>query len=373
VLSSQNINQDGTAKVASSQTATLARGLGAAVGALGLAALFLGEPAGQISSRASNDAPAPTSPQGEPQKSSGRDPAASWKTAAPSPGWHWLAKPEQIEGSIPESNFARAYLSDKAVEPSGWSVVDGELVISLPPMSDSSYELVVFNRQGERASIPVRTRDTQSLGFFVNAIPQVHAIGIQYGPAAELQRLAERTYELATEAGLHVLPPRILNQPYDFSLANVDGGLIQGQELKGKVVVMYEWATWCMSCHAYMKELFPLVERYGSAVQFIAIDHDDISRAEMARGEMKKFPAGTLHTAAFANQAAAPDGNHPLVKDFSGTWWMSRLGLRSAGIPRVIIVGREGELAFDDSAPAAATLGRLIEKELHRPQDAPSR
>ncbi len=335
-------------------------GVVAAIGLVGLSSFFFG-PRSQNSAAVNEKAPE-VPVQVVPEK----NPGDTYKTADPSAGWHWEVKPEALSVAVPDSKFVRLVFVDEARADTKWRLNEDELVITLPRQPDSSYELVAFNAQGERANIPVRTRDPRSFGFFITAIPNVHALGVQRGPADELHRIAEKTYALANESGVHVLPPRTLNQPYNFTLANVEGGLIKSQDFQGKVVVIFDWATWCMSCHAYMKDLLPLIEKYGSSVQFIAVDHDNASRADMARAEMKKFPAGTLHTSLFAAQAAASNPNDTLAKDIDGTWWMSQLGLSGVGIPRLTIVTADGKLKYADGAPSPITLKRIIDDEVKK-------
>ena len=61
-----------------------------------------------------------------------------------------------------------------------------------------------------------------------------------------------------------------------FSLERLRGGRVTLAELRGKVVVLDFWATWCPPCRAEMPWLVKLGTRFESqGVVFIAISEDD--------------------------------------------------------------------------------------------------
>lgn len=62
----------------------------------------------------------------------------------------------------------------------------------------------------------------------------------------------------------------------DFTLERLDGSRVTLSALRGKVVVIDFWATWCPPCRAEMPWLVELAKRLEPrGVVFVAIDEDD--------------------------------------------------------------------------------------------------
>src|ERR1700761_7524456 len=51
-------------------------------------------------------------------------------------------------------------------------------------------------------------------------------------------------------------------------------------ELKGKVVLLEFWATWCGSCIVAMPHLKELQQQYGNKLQIIAINDETVKRTQ---------------------------------------------------------------------------------------------
>ena len=62
-----------------------------------------------------------------------------------------------------------------------------------------------------------------------------------------------------------------------FSLRKLDGTVVSSADLRGRVVVLDYWATWCPACRREMPELEKLYQRYqaNSRVSFWAVDVQD--------------------------------------------------------------------------------------------------
>jgi cytochrome c biogenesis protein CcmG, thiol:disulfide interchange protein DsbE len=90
-------------------------------------------------------------------------------------------------------------------------------------------------------------------------------------------------------------------QAPDFSLPGLfDPQTVSLKDLKGKVVLMNIWASWCTSCKEEMEDLVIVQEQYGPrGFAFVAVNIDNspaaavefMSRLEAKR---KKKPAGTF-------------------------------------------------------------------------------
>ena len=61
----------------------------------------------------------------------------------------------------------------------------------------------------------------------------------------------------------------------DVVMKDVDGKTISTASLKGKVVIVNFWATWCPPCRAEIPDLVKLQEKYKDKLQIIGISDDD--------------------------------------------------------------------------------------------------
>lgn len=66
-----------------------------------------------------------------------------------------------------------------------------------------------------------------------------------------------------------------------FSFERFTGGQVTSTELKGEVVMLDFWATWCPPCVEEMPMLVKLAKEYESkGVRFVAVSHDDPDSAK---------------------------------------------------------------------------------------------
>ena len=111
-----------------------------------------------------------------------------------------------------------------------------------------------------------------------------------------------------------------------FSLTDIDGNPVSLGSLRGKVVVLDLFATWCGPCQSQMAELSEVRARYSASdVVILSIDVDTRETASQAR----EFKADYGATWAFAMDT---DG----VGDKYG----------ATAIPTLAIVDRAGKLAY---------------------------
>jgi len=67
---------------------------------------------------------------------------------------------------------------------------------------------------------------------------------------------------------------QVLLAASDWELYSDSGKRLPMESLKGKVVVLNFWATWCPPCVAEMPNLQALYDQYGKEVVFLFIAHD---------------------------------------------------------------------------------------------------
>jgi thiol-disulfide isomerase/thioredoxin len=133
-----------------------------------------------------------------------------------------------------------------------------------------------------------------------------------------------------------------------FSFTANDGSTRSGDGLRGRVVVLDFWATWCPACRREMPEMEKLYRRYASdpRVSIWAMDAlGDNETAEAARGFMAK------------NGYTLPIGFMPE---------QSTKAFGIDGLPSLIVMDRSGRISllhqsFDRSERLQSELAREIE------------
>ena len=79
-----------------------------------------------------------------------------------------------------------------------------------------------------------------------------------------------------------------------FLVSDVEGRVLSTAELRGKVVIVNFWATWCPPCREEIPEMIDLANRYKDRLQIIGISEDDDATAEevrdFAREEKINYP-----------------------------------------------------------------------------------
>jgi thiol-disulfide isomerase/thioredoxin len=112
-----------------------------------------------------------------------------------------------------------------------------------------------------------------------------------------------------------------------FRLEKFGGGSVSSAELKGKVVMLDFWATWCGPCIAEMPVLLKLASEYErKGVVFLAASRDDPSIAKVQVGMFidQRAPALARY-AAFADDGTAD-------------------AYSVSAIPTMVLIDRKGQL-----------------------------
>jgi thiol-disulfide isomerase/thioredoxin len=135
-----------------------------------------------------------------------------------------------------------------------------------------------------------------------------------------------------------------VGKPFEISFEEaLKGSQISSQTLKGKVVVIDFWATWCGPCVAEMPNMKKLYAEYkDKGVEFVGVSLD-APKAEGGYDKLKEYVE--------KNKIEWPQyyqGNG-WESNFSASW-----GINS--IPRVFLVDADGKLATTDARGKLETL-----------------
>ncbi|MEW6207840.1 MAG: TlpA disulfide reductase family protein [Acidobacteriota bacterium] len=110
----------------------------------------------------------------------------------------------------------------------------------------------------------------------------------------------------------------------DFTLKNLDDQTIRLSDLKGKVVLLNFWATWCAPCRAEMPDLARMQQEYGErGLRIVGITYEKEPRDRVA------------------NAVKELGVNYPVL--IGSRRLSSRYGAREV-LPVTVVIDREGKI-----------------------------
>ncbi len=117
-----------------------------------------------------------------------------------------------------------------------------------------------------------------------------------------------------------------VGKPMQMSFTSVDGKKVDLAEMRGNVVVVYFWATWCGPCIAGMNKTVALANEYEpKGVKFVGVSLDE------NKGDLLDYQA---------------QQKLPWPSAFDGKGWQNDLAVAwgITSIPQFLVVNRKGEL-----------------------------
>ena len=134
-----------------------------------------------------------------------------------------------------------------------------------------------------------------------------------------------------------ILPVRAAETAPEYAASTLDGqGDLSLADLRGDVVLLNGWATWCRPCRQEMPLLQQLEQEYGDQglrVVGVSIDRGD------AAPKIEQFAADTGVTFTLL---------HDPKNTFARTF-------RTSGVPETMLIGRDGELLYRWKGPLEGT------------------
>lgn len=141
------------------------------------------------------------------------------------------------------------------------------------------------------------------------------ATGLQRDPAAIKSALVGRTAP-------------------DFTLPGIDGDAVQLAKLRGQVVVVNFWASWCTECRTEQGELNATWDRFRDAgVVVLGVNFQD------SRDEARQYLAGS-------------GSSYPVVEDTKSRTALA-YGLR--GVPETFVISPQGKVVDRVIGPVDAS------------------
>jgi thiol-disulfide isomerase/thioredoxin len=139
-----------------------------------------------------------------------------------------------------------------------------------------------------------------------------------------------------------------------FSISAPDGNIVRSQELRGRVVILAFWATWCLPCRWELPELEAVYKRYANNpdVVFWAVDAD------------------------WGGETPAKAKSYMARKKLDLPWAFDSGGAaRAVGVdslPTVVLLDREGHVrmthfGYDASEHVDALISKGVQQLVERP------
>jgi thiol-disulfide isomerase/thioredoxin len=104
---------------------------------------------------------------------------------------------------------------------------------------------------------------------------QVQNLGFEAMDAAGVKNISQAALRQAREKNLEIMGIPEVGQPYEFSLTSMEGKVITSKDLRGKVILIDCWATWCGPCMQQLPELKAIYESWhAQGLEMVGLSFD---------------------------------------------------------------------------------------------------
>ena len=124
-------------------------------------------------------------------------------------------------------------------------------------------------------------------------VPFLRLLSVPRMPLIRFLTLATLALGLSLAGPAEALAPQNRALAPDFTLHAADGSSLQLQKLRGQVVLMNFWATWCGPCREEMPRLQALYDKYrasGFVLLGVNVDEDPRNAVGVAQKLKVSFP-----------------------------------------------------------------------------------
>jgi RNA polymerase sigma factor (sigma-70 family) len=186
---------------------------------------------------------------------------------------------------------------------------------------------------------------------------KVATFGIEAVPAevrlAAREVASVKAVERARAEEVDFLPWPRVGEAYDFTVKTADGRVFRSRDLKGKVLLIDCWATWCSPCMAKMPKLKELYQkRHADGLEVLGMNFDNDQ--PKAREILK-----TLNLPWSEVFVPADEANREL--------WETAMGLES--LPRLLVIDKGGVLRYDGGPDGIdEQVAKLLESPVSEPK-----
>ncbi len=267
------------------------------------------------------------------------------------PGCQWLVHPDDARTALWGQDGVNAVLDRDR---------DGALLVTLAAPAGQhmrvGFRPVAFDA-GRRRHVPDQVI-AKTTGDGVDAVrlaryrldpkavpgDKVAAFGVELVTPRSFRLAREGAAARARARGVDVLAFPEVGRPFGFAVTALDGKRLTAEGLRGKVVLVNCWATWCRPCMAKMPRVKRLYEKWhGSGLEVVGVsldeDPDAVRKACQERG--LDWP-----------QAVVPAG------EGARALWEEASGITA--IPRLLLVDRDGVLRADNPEDLEAAVEKVI-------------
>ena len=148
----------------------------------------------------------------------------------------------------------------------------------------------------------------------------------------------------------------LLQKPLEIAFTAVDGREVDLAKLRGKVVLVDFWATWCVPCLKEMPHVRAAYKKFhAQGFEIVGISLDKAPGAQ---------PRGRERTAAQVAEFAR-ENDMPWPHHYDGKYWDNKFGRRFAisSIPATFLLGKDGRIATTEARgeKLAAEVERLLQ------------